>query len=76
MTIIHEVMKEASVRFAEWMNQNRYSKYFGSDGPNCGKWYVQYTTPDRTYFTTEELYDIFVEQEKTRLNPYKSKEQP
>ena len=67
MTIIAEAMKEAAVRFALWVNKNRYSKYWGSDKPNDGKWYVQYTKPDRKYYTTEELYDMFLEHERSRL---------
>ena len=67
MAIIAEAMKEAAVRFALWMNEKMYSKYWGSDEPNCGKWYVQYTKPDRKYYTTEELYDMFLEHERSRL---------
>ena len=67
MTIVREAMKEAAVRFAEWLNENRYSKYWGSDEPNCGKWYVQYTPSGRKYYSTEELFEMFVEDENKRI---------
>jgi len=67
MTIVREAMKEAAVRFAEWLNENRYSKYWGSDEPNCGKWYVQYTPAGRKYYSTEELFEMFVEDENKRI---------
>lgn len=66
--IITSTMKMVAVNFAEWVNKNRYSKYWGSDEPNRNKWYVGYTTPDsRKYFTTEELYEMFLVDERERL---------
>lgn len=54
------INKVTAVSFLEWTNRERYVKYFGCDGPNCGKWYRQYTPPDREYHTAGELYDMFV----------------
>lgn len=48
-----------AVEFAEWMYENRYVKYFGNDSMNCDKWYKQYTLPNREYYTTKQLYEIF-----------------
>ena len=60
-------MKMVAVNFAEWMHKNRYVKYWGSDAPNCDKWYVSYTPPDRKYYTTDELYELFILDERERL---------
>lgn len=46
--------------FHEWMHNERYSKYWGSDGPNCNKWYKQYTLPDREYYTYDELINFYL----------------
>jgi len=56
------INKVTAISFLEWADRERYSKYFGRDGPNCGKWYKQYTAPDREYHTAGELYDMFVSQ--------------
>lgn len=56
---IYDATKHVSVKFCEWINKNRYQKYWGSDAPNCDKWYVPYTPPDRKYYTLDELYDLF-----------------
>jgi hypothetical protein len=49
-----------AIKFTEWVYENRYSKYWGSDEPNNHKWYKQNTMPDRTYYTTEELYQLWI----------------
>ena len=56
---VTDTLKKHAIEFAQWMNDKRYSLYWGSDAPNCGKWYIQYTTPTREYFTTSELYEKF-----------------
>jgi hypothetical protein len=56
--------KITAVQFVEWMHKHRYAKYWGSDKPNCEKWYVVNTMPDRKYYTLEELYDIFEREQK------------
>ena len=60
-------MKMVAVNFAEWMHKNGYLKYWGSDAPNSDKWYVSYTPPDRKYYTTDELYELFILDERERL---------
>ena len=62
-----EVVKLVAVSFAEWINKNKYVKYWGSDAPNCDKWYVQYSKADRNFYTTEELYELFRIDERERL---------
>jgi len=43
-------------RFVEWMYP-LYSKYWGSDKPNNGMWYIRNTIVSRrVYFTLDELY--------------------
>jgi hypothetical protein len=56
--------KITAVQFVEWMHKHRYAKYWGSDKPNCEKWYIMNTMPDRKYYTLEELYDIFEREQK------------
>lgn len=46
--------------FYEWARKERYEIYFGNNGPNCGKWYISYTKPDRQYFTTDELITTYI----------------
>ena len=70
--IIIETMKKVAIKFAEWVNKNRYVKYFGSDAPNCDKWYVSYSPPDRKYYTTDELYELFIEDERALLEKSKT----
>lgn len=60
--------KQKAVDFAEWMNENRYVKYWGSSGENCNKWYQSYTPPNRPYYTTEELYNLFINQPRAKRN--------
>lgn len=50
-----------AIEFVEWVTSNMYCKYWGSEGENCGKWYQQYTKPDRNYYTSKELYKLFKE---------------
>lgn len=56
--------KIIAVAFAEWIFKNRYQRYWGSDNPNNDKWYIQYTHANRNYFTTEQLFDIFIKEYK------------
>jgi len=68
MDTITGAVKMVAVNFAEWKYKNGYiSKYFGNEGDNCDKWYKQYTTPDRKYYTTDELYEMFLIDERERL---------
>jgi len=64
---INDAVKMVAVNFAEWIHKNRYVKYWGNEGENCGKWYVSYTPPDRKYYTTDELYEMFIIDERERL---------
>jgi hypothetical protein len=50
-------------KFINWIYPS-YSKYWGSDGPNCGKWYKNSTMPDRKYYTLKELYDVYTSELK------------
>ena len=52
---------DKSIEFAEWINNNHYSMYWGSQGENCAKWYKAYSKPDRVYYTTKELYEQFLQ---------------
>ncbi len=60
-------MKMAAINFSEWIYIKKYVKYFGNDGPNCGKWYEGYTPPNRKYYTTDELYELFMFDERVRI---------
>ena len=57
-----EAIQSSCVKFAEWIYKNRYQRYWGSDKPNNDKWYIQYTHANRNYFTTEQLFDIFIKE--------------
>jgi hypothetical protein len=54
-----EVLREQFAKIVNWLYPT-YSKYWGSDTPNCNKWYERGTMPDRNYYTTEELYDRYL----------------
>jgi hypothetical protein len=46
-------------QFIDWMYP-KYSKYWGSDQPNNGKWYVCNTIlSQRKFYTLEELYNFW-----------------
>jgi hypothetical protein len=45
--------------FATWMQKERYVLYWGSDGPNCNKYYKAYAPPDRAYYTMQELLNVY-----------------
>lgn len=53
-----------AVKFAEWIHDQMYTKYFGSEGENVGKWYKSYTKPDRKYYTLSELFTIYKGEKK------------
>jgi len=55
-----QITIEFAGKFAEWSFLNNYSIYWGNEGENCGKWYKQYTKPDRKYFTTDELITEYI----------------
>ena len=57
---IHLTKEEVAIGFLEWINENRYSKYWGSDEPNCGKWYIQYTPAGRKYYSSDELFEMYL----------------
>ena len=56
--------KKTSIYFAEWIHKNLYTVYWGSDKPNCDKWYIYGTMPDREYLTSNQLYDKFISEIK------------
>ena len=64
-------LKEVCVGFGDWINKNRFSKYFGNEGENVDKWYIQYSKPGREYYTTDELFDLYLQSEsyKSIINP-------
>ncbi len=59
-----DLIGSLAIEFAEWINKNRYSIYFGNEGENCGKWYVQYSQPNRIYYTTSDLFKLFLEEKQ------------
>ena len=65
--MLMDTMKMAAVNFADWVHKKRYVKYWGNEGENCGKWYIGYTPPDRKYYTTDELFELFFIDEKERI---------
>lgn len=62
MSDIEEYVKHKATKFAEWIHENHYQRYWGSDSENSGKWYRQYTPPDREYLTTRQLYNEMEEE--------------
>jgi hypothetical protein len=50
------------MKFHRWAYENHYSKYWGSDKPNNQKWYKSYTPPSRKYYTDDELFELFKEE--------------
>lgn len=58
------VTKEIMFSFIDWLYSAHYSKYWGNDEPNNGKWYKGYTNPDRQYFTLKELFTMAIETKK------------
>lgn len=52
-----------SAEFAEWISDEKYVRYLGSDEQNIDKWYKHYTNPfrneNRKYYTTQELLGFF-----------------
>lgn len=61
-----EFLPKKAMYFVDWVHENNYSRYWGNEQPNCGKWYKQYSKPDRVYYTTEELYNLY---EQSSLTP-------
>ncbi len=59
-----EITEQVAIDFAEWVRDKLYVRYFGSDGPNCNKWHQSYTMPDRNYYTTKELFELYKTQTK------------
>lgn len=58
--------KEDACAFAEWIYKSGFVKYWGSDVPNCNKWYRQYSMPDRRYFTTNELFELYLKETESK----------
>lgn len=54
---MEEYAQQQAIEFLEWVDKNRYEKFWGGDLPNLHKWYIPYTPPSREYLTTNELYD-------------------
>jgi len=50
--------KDICFAFIDWLWSAKYSKYWGSDEPNNGKWYKLYSHPDRRYYTLKELFEL------------------
>ncbi|HRP33526.1 MAG TPA: hypothetical protein PKV73_16635 [Agriterribacter sp.] len=65
--IAYKAQQEA-IGFHRWAHENHYSIYWGSDGPNCDKWYKGYTPPDRKYYTDEELYNLYIKSKENGKN--------
>ena len=63
-SITPTLTKEIMFSFIDWLYSAHYSKYWGSDEPNNGKWYKGYTNPDRQYFTLKELFTMAIETKK------------
>jgi hypothetical protein len=59
---ISEDAKQIAMKFHRWAYENHYSKYWGSDKPNNQKWYKSYTPPSRKYYTDDELFELFKEE--------------
>lgn len=55
---LNENQQSLMFAFIDWLYSARYSKYWGSDEPNNGKWYKSGTMPDRTYYTLKELFNM------------------
>ena len=56
--------KVEAMEFAEWVHDQMYRKYFGSEGENVNKWYKSYTKPDRKYYTFAELFTLWKGEKK------------
>lgn len=61
--LLHSVAKMIAVNFAEWLSQNKWKKSINPE--KAGFYWLD--SADIQYKTIEDLYDVFLENERKRL---------